>query len=69
MINDAQKIVDATMHLTLRPKQHDRAQVIAAALRELINQYAYSNFNLDGDHGIDVINVKDIKKLIGHLEQ
>jgi len=33
----AQKIVDATMELTLRPQQGDRAKVIAAALRVAID--------------------------------
>jgi len=31
----AQQIVDATMKLTLRPKQGDRQKVIAAAIREV----------------------------------
>jgi hypothetical protein len=31
----AQKIVDVTMKLTLRPKQGDRQKVIAAAIREV----------------------------------
>ena len=38
----AQRIVDATMELTLRPKREDRARVIAAALRETINQLQQS---------------------------
>ena len=42
MTERAQKIVDATMELTLRPQQGDRARVIAAALREVINQLQQS---------------------------
>jgi len=42
MTTRAQKIVDATMELTLRPQQGDRARVIAAALREVINQLQQS---------------------------
>ena len=35
MTERAQKIVDVTMKLTLRPKQGDRQKVIAAAIREV----------------------------------
>jgi hypothetical protein len=42
MTTRAQKIVDATMELTLRPQQGDRARVIAAAIREVINQLQQS---------------------------
>jgi len=42
MTERAQKIVDATMELTLRPQQGDRARVISAALREVINQLQQS---------------------------
>jgi hypothetical protein len=42
--------------------------VLAATLRELVKQYAYNNFHIDGDHGIDVINVKDLMKVIEELE-
>ena len=34
----AEQIVNATMELTLRPQQGDRAKVIAAALYEVVNQ-------------------------------
>jgi hypothetical protein len=40
----AQKIVDATMELTLRPQQGDRAKVIAAAIREIVNEHQYYQF-------------------------
>ena len=42
MTERAQKIVDATMELTLRPQKGDRAKVISAALREVINQLQQS---------------------------
>jgi hypothetical protein len=42
--------------------------VLAATLRELVKQYAYNNFHIDGDHGIDVVNVKDILELIDELD-
>ena len=44
MTERAQKVIEATMDLTLRPQQGDRAKVIAAALREVVNQLQYYNF-------------------------
>ena len=38
MTKRAQKIVDATMELTLRPQQGDRARVIAATLRKVVEE-------------------------------
>ncbi len=42
--------------------------IVAAVLRELVNQCAYTNFHIDGDHGLDVVNVKDIMSIIDELE-
>ena len=41
----------------------------AALLRELINQCGYDNYNVDGDHGILVINVRDVLGIIEILEE
>jgi hypothetical protein len=40
----------------------------AALLRELIYQCGYDNYNVDGDHGILVINVRDVLGIIEVLE-
>ena len=40
----------------------------AALLRELINQCGYDNYNVDGDHGMLVINVRDVLGIIEILE-
>lgn len=69
MTEQTQAIVDATMDLALRPQKNDRQKVIAAALRELIKQYSYTHLYLDGDHGIGVVNVRDIMKVIQELEE
>ena len=37
----AQAIIDATMELTLRPQQGDRAKVIASALRKVVEELKY----------------------------
>jgi hypothetical protein len=63
------KILQRTIPYTLRPKSGDRQRVIAEAFRELINQCGYDNFNLDGDHGILVINVRDVLGIIEVLEE
>jgi hypothetical protein len=41
----------------------------AALLRELIYQCGYDNYNVDGDHGILVINVRDVLGIIEVLEE
>jgi hypothetical protein len=41
----------------------------AALLRELVNQCGYNNFDVDGDHGILVINVRDVLGIIEVLEE
>jgi len=65
----AEKIVEVTMEHTLRPKGGNRERVLASAFRELINQCGYDNFNIDGDHGILVINVRDVLGIIETLEE
>lgn len=64
----ADKILQATIPYTLRPKSGDRQRVIAEAFKKLINQCGYENFNIDGDHGILVVNVRDILEIIAVLE-
>ena len=41
----------------------------AALLRELINQCGYDNYHVDGDHGMLVINVRDVLGIIEVLEE
>ena len=40
-----------------------------AVLRTLVTELSYCNFNVDGDHGIGVVNVKDILEIIQILEE
>ncbi len=60
MTTRAQKIVDATMELTLRPQQGDRARVIAAAIREIVNEHQY--YQCCEDEGVEDM-VVDAQKL------
>ena len=40
-----------------------------AVLRTLVTELSYCNFNIDGDHGIGVVNIKDILEIIKVLEE
>jgi hypothetical protein len=71
MTEKAQKIYDAwndVYNLQRECYAQHIPSALAATLRELVKQYAYNNFHIDGDHGIDVMNVKDILKLIDELD-
>ena len=63
MLSPADRIVEATMPYTLRPKGNDREKVIAAALEFVILEYSYT----DGE-GENLIDVKDLQKLIDELK-
>ena len=39
-----------------------------AVLRTLVEELGYDNYHVDGDHGIGVVNVKDILALADELE-
>jgi hypothetical protein len=64
----AEKIVEATMEHTLRPKRGNRERVVAAVLRTLVEQCGYDNYHVDGDHGLLVVNVRDILGIVEVLE-
>jgi hypothetical protein len=40
----------------------------AAVLRTLVEELGYDNYHIDGDHGIGVVNIKDILALADELE-
>jgi hypothetical protein len=40
----------------------------AAVLRALAKQVGYDNYNVDGDHGFAVVNVRDILSIATELE-
>ena len=58
-----EKIVEATMEHTLRPKGGNRERVLASAFRELINQCGYTKDELL------VVNIRDILGIIEVLEE
>lgn len=66
MTDRAQKIIDATMELTLRPQKEDRAKVIAAAIRAIIDEYEY--FQDDEGYGKMVVSSDDLHHLAYTLE-
>jgi hypothetical protein len=65
MLSPADRIVEATMPHTLRPKRGNREKVIAAALEFVIEEFGYIDW--DTGHKNGVIDVKDIRNLIDEL--
>ena len=76
LLNAAHRIADGGVPLgKLIREGHDDPMTTrvryeyAALLRELINQCGYDNYNVDGDHGMLVINVRDVLYIIEILEE
>ena len=40
-----------------------------AVLRTLVEELGYDNYHIDGDHGLGVVNVKDILEIVKVLEE
>ena len=75
LLNAAHRIADGGVPLgKLIREGHDDPMTTrvryeyAALLRELINQCGYDNYHIDGDHGMLVINVRDVLGIIEVLE-
>ena len=75
LINAAHRIADGGVPLgkLIREGHEDPMTTrvryeYAALLRELINQCGYDNFNIDGDHGMLVVDVRDVLGIIEVLE-
>jgi hypothetical protein len=79
MLSPADRIVEATMCCTLRPKGNDREKVIAAALEFVILEYSYTDWDTRYKNGVIVqslplmnsparIDVKDLQELIDELK-
>ena len=65
MLSPADRIVEATMSHTLRPKGNDREKVISAALRFVIEEFEeYREFGC----GDMVVSCRDLWELIHELE-
>jgi hypothetical protein len=65
-MSPADRIIEATMPHTLRPKRGNREKVIAAALEFVIEEYGYYVWDFGYDSK-DIIDVKDIRNLIEEL--
>jgi hypothetical protein len=64
MMSAGDRIIEATMEHTLRPKRGNREKVIAAVLEFIVDEYSYKPLlYFDGE----VIDVKDIRALIEEL--
>jgi hypothetical protein len=76
LLDAAHRIADGGVPLGKLIKEGHQSPMIskvryeyAALLRELIYQCGYDNYNVDGDHGILVINVRDVLGIIEVLEE
>ena len=75
LLNAAHRVSDGSIplgKLIREGKEPMSARVryeYAALLRELINQCGYDNYNVDGDHGMLVVNVRDIIGIVEILEE
>jgi hypothetical protein len=75
LLNAAHRVSDGSVplgKLIREGKEPMSARVryeYAALLRELINQCGYDNYNVDGDHGMLVVNVRDIIGIVEILEE
>jgi len=67
MMSPADRIIEATMPHTLRPKRGNREKVIAAALEFVIEEYGYYVWDFGYDSK-DIIDVKDLQELIDELK-
>jgi hypothetical protein len=66
MLSPADRIVEATLPYTLRPKSKDREKVIAAALEFIIEEFGYTD--LDSVDHREIIDVNDLENLIEELK-
>lgn len=71
LLNAAHRVSDGEVSLGKLIKEGHQDPMVsrvryeyAALLRELINQCGYDNYNVDGDHGMLVVNVRDILGII-----
>jgi hypothetical protein len=63
MMSAADRIIEATMEHTLRPKRGNREKVIIAILEFIVDEYSYTPYDKK------VIDVKDIRDLIDELRE
>jgi hypothetical protein len=76
LINAAHRVSDGGVPLGKLIREGHQDPMIArvryeyaALLRELINQCGYDNFNIDGDHGMLVVDVRDLIGIVEILEE
>jgi hypothetical protein len=66
MMSAADRIIEATMEHTLRPKRGNREKVIIAILEFIVEEYSYKPLlYFDGE----IIDVKDIRDLIDEMRE
>ncbi len=68
MTERAQKIWEAFKAELIVEPTDDMREALATALLKVISELGYTNYDIDGDHGIPVVNVKDLVKVIEELD-
>jgi hypothetical protein len=63
MMSAGDRIIEATMEHTLRPKRGNREKVIIAILEFIVDEYSYTPYDKE------VIDVKDIRDLIDEMRE
>ena len=66
MMSAAERLIEATLPFTLRPKKKDREKLIAAALRFVIEEF--QEYEDDGC-GEMIISCRDLWEIIQELEE
>jgi len=69
MTTRAHKIWEAFCGELTQPATDDMREALATALKEVINQLGYTHLYVDGDHGLGVVNIRDIMSIIEELEE
>ncbi len=47
---------------------NDSRKIVADVLREVVAQLGYTHLYVDGDHGLGVVNIRDILNVCDELE-
>lgn len=67
-MNHAQALIEVTKEYTLRPRKHDRINVLVAAFEYLLNNFTSEDIDESG-YEFTYVDTSDIKSLLIELKQ
>lgn len=67
-MNHAQTLIEVTKEYTLRPRKHDRINVLVAAFEYLLNNFTSEDIDESG-YEFTYVDTSDIKSLLIELKQ